>query len=111
MALARKLAVILHRMLADRKPFAFAALRRNRRRSRVFGQVLDTSLPEAKSPRRDDGLGQTAPAPVGLRPRKRRLADLILMDTIRWQPRARCGPALTPYRSECPARQDVVNRD
>jgi len=24
-ALARKLAVILHRMLADRKPFAFAA--------------------------------------------------------------------------------------
>src|SRR6476646_1703291 len=43
---------------------------------------------------------------TGSRSRTRRLAGLILMDTIRWQAlRPSAAPALTPYTSECPARQ------
>jgi hypothetical protein len=40
---------------------------------KAFGRVADTSLPEAESPRRDDGSGQTVAHPVALPPRHRRL--------------------------------------
>ena len=64
-ALARKLAVILHRMWIDGAVFdarkaAFAGGGGVRRRNaRVSGRA-NTSLPEAFVPRRDDGRGQTA---------------------------------------------------
>ena len=64
-ALARKLAVILHRMLADATPFNAARRRPDRRSTTVFGRVTTPGLPEAKSLRRDDGSGQTAIHPVG----------------------------------------------
>ena len=65
-ALARKLAVILHRMLVSATPFnAAAAAADNGRSATVFGWVTTPGLLEAKSPRRDDGSGQTAAHPVG----------------------------------------------
>ena len=88
-ALARKLAVIMHRMLVDGTTFEFAACARpNRRELKSFRAGHDTSLLEAKSPRRDDGSGQTATHPVALRPRIRRLVGLSSQDPIRWRPRA-----------------------
>ena len=59
-ALARKLAVIMHRMLVDGKPFN-SQLPRHKRRDQEFSGGLDTSLPEAKSPRRDED--QVSPCP------------------------------------------------
>ena len=62
-ALARKLAVILHRMLADCTTFvadkAAARATASRRRQYEFGQQKHR-LPGARSRRRDDGSGQVA---------------------------------------------------
>jgi hypothetical protein len=49
----------------------------------------DTSLPEARSRRRDDGSGQTAIRAVGIKPRSRRLVDLSSSNPIRWRPSRR----------------------
>ena len=72
-ALARKLAVILHRMLVDgtsvRSPTAAAADGITEGGDHRVSGGHDTSLPEAKSRRRDDGSGQTATHPVASRPR------------------------------------------
>ena len=84
-ALARKLAVILHRMWVDGTPFAggrpaLPSLRPHRRiRDNSFRAGRNTSLPEAKSLRRDDGRGQTVCSPWRQRPRAIRLAGLILI--------------------------------
>ena len=69
-ALARKLAVILHRMLADAKPFNPTAkadgCRLSKENQSVFGRATTPGLPEAKSLRRDDGSGQAAIREVGI---------------------------------------------
>ncbi len=70
-ALARKLAVVMHRMLADNKPFNPAArtapvAAARSKENTVFGRVTTPGLPEAKSLRRDDGSGQTAIRDVGI---------------------------------------------
>ena len=54
-ALARRLAVIMHRMLADGTPFNGSLTGRG---TTVFGRVTTPGLLEAKSLRRDDGSGQ-----------------------------------------------------
>ncbi len=61
-ALARKLAVIMHRMLARISAVQSGrqALPPNREDKQVFGRVTTPGLPEAKSLRRDDGSGQAA---------------------------------------------------
>ena len=63
-ALARKLAVIMHRMLADGTTFDLPPRRPNRGEFKGSRAGHDTSLLEAKSPRRDDGSGQTVTHPV-----------------------------------------------
>src|SRR3954469_10964413 len=63
----------------------------------------DTSLPEAKSRRRDDGSGQTARWAVALRPRVPRLVGLILTQTP-----SGGGHASTPDRSKT-RRKDVAS--
>ena len=85
-ALARKLAVIMHRMLADGKPFK-PRCSLTGRDTTVFGRVTTPGLLEAKSLRRDDGSGQAAIPPVASRPRFRRLVDLSSSNPIRWRPR------------------------
>ena len=60
-ALARKLAVIMHRMLVDGTEFEFAAAA-PQGEIESFRAGHDTSLPEAKYPRRDDG--QVRPLPT-----------------------------------------------
>src|SRR5215217_3402409 len=83
-ALARKLAVILHRMLADGRPFI---AERAAAAARGRGGAIEGSggprhqPPGARSRRRDDGPGQaasTAAAPRG-RPRFARWAGLLLI--------------------------------
>ena len=96
-ALARKLAVIMHRMLADGTPFNAAAAAPNRREITVFGRVTTPGLPEAKSLRRDDGSGQAVAHQVAHVSTHRRLADLSSSTP------SGGGPAPTPYRSESPA--------
>src|SRR6202161_3801098 len=65
-ALARKLAVILHRMLANATPFNAAMAAAQQETSTTdFERVTTPGLLEAKSPRRDVGSGQTAAHPVG----------------------------------------------
>ena len=62
-ALARKLAVIMHRMLADATAVQSGGQGRSnlsRRINQVFGRATTPGLPEAKSLRRDDGSGQAA---------------------------------------------------
>jgi len=67
-ALARKLAVIMHRMLIDGKPFnpaAGAAGGLTRRVQEFSGQVNDTSLPETDVPSPGRWTGQTVAHLVG----------------------------------------------
>ena len=98
-ALARKLAVILHRMLANGTPFNRRRPRQPNRETRnSFRAGHDTSLPEAKSLRRDDGSGQAAAHQSALRPRTRRLVGLSSSTP------SGGGLAPTPYRSETPAK-------
>ena len=56
-ALARRLAVILHRMWINNTTIRRHGLN-TRERTKYFGRGRDTSHPEAKSRRRDDGSGQ-----------------------------------------------------
>ena len=72
-ALARKPAVIMHRMLADASEFNRPLQRPNEENR--FSAVTTRGLPEAKSLRWDDGSGQTA-IRERTRLRIRRLADL-----------------------------------
>ena len=57
-ALARRLAVIMHRMLADGTPFNARRGSLTGGRQPVFERVTTPGLLEAKSLRRDDGSGQ-----------------------------------------------------
>src|SRR5438034_11259497 len=84
-ALARKLAVILHRMLADATPFNPTAKARQPKQGVSIGSGRATApgSPRAKSPRRDDGSGQAAIREVGSQPRFRRLAGRLLMHPLR----------------------------
>src|SRR5712672_504308 len=67
------------------------------KRSKVFGWATTPAPSEAKSPRRDDGPGQTVAYPVALPPRTRRLVGLPLRTPS-------CGGlAPTTDRSEHPA--------
>jgi len=67
------------------------------KRSKVFGWATTPAPSEAKSPRRDDGPGQTVAHPVALPPRTRRLVGLPLRTPS-------CGGlAPTTDRSEHPA--------
>ena len=83
-ALARKLAVVLHRMLADGTPFDGRARRRSGLRQGGSDEGSGGRRhqpPGARSRRRDDGSGQAATgkaAPRG-RPRVARLADPLLI--------------------------------
>ena len=75
-ALARKLAVVLHRMSLNATTFDFdqpsrCSARRGMNEEEFigFGRVTTPGLPEAESRRRDDGRGQTESSAVALRPR------------------------------------------
>ena len=97
-ALARRLAVIMHRMLADGTPFNAAAAQPNRRDTTVFGRVTTPGLLEAKSLRRDDGSGQAVAHQVAL----------VSTHNVDWSTYPLPTPsggglAPTPYRSETPA--------
>ena len=87
-ALARKLAVILHRMLADGNTIQPRWLQQPNRENSGFRAGHDTSLPEAKSLRRDDGSGQAVIREVGTQCDHAfcRLADLSSMHPIRRRP-------------------------
>src|SRR6266436_5761797 len=63
-------------------------LTREKHRTAFGRRVSDTSLPEARSRRRDDGSGQAAMRVVASDHAHRRLADLSSPNPIRWRPRA-----------------------
>ena len=107
-ALARKLGVILHRMWVDENAvlpgrqggFSRACNRlKGEAKTTVFGRVETPGLPEAKSPRRDDGRGQTAEMLRGDN-------DHAQLDwpassssnPIRWRPRADHGQKSEPAK-------------
>ena len=92
-ALARRLAVIMHRMLADGTPFNPAAttpsLRQlNKESTTVFGRATTPAFPKrSPSPGRWIRSDRNPPS-AHLRPRVRRLVGLSSSDPIRWRPRA-----------------------
>src|SRR4029078_11640040 len=97
-ALARRLAVIMHRMLADGGPFTATAAARCKGDTTVFGRVTTPGLLEAKSLRRDDGSGQAVAHQVAL----------VSTHNVDWSTYplptpSGGGHAPTPYRSETPA--------
>ena len=96
-ALARRLAVIMHRMLPTEHPLS--RLRQpDRRDATVFGRVTTPGLLEAKSLRRDDGSGQAVAHQVAL----------VSTHNVDWSTYplptpSGGGPAPTPDRSETSA--------
>ena len=105
-ALARKLAVVLHRMLADdrsfmaskgRAPERWLEPRRINRRQRGFGRARHQALPE-RSPVAGT-MDQVRPQTAEQRSRRlriNRLADRSSSDPIRQRPRADCGQKQDP---------------
>ena len=65
-------------------------------KSKGFRAGQDTSLPEARSRRRDDGSGQAANMADGTDHAHPRLADLSSSNPIRWRPRADPGQKHDP---------------
>src|SRR4051812_44214844 len=108
-ALARKLAVVLHRMLADGTTFMASNLH-GQQGSPISGcgrlgstggnegsGGLGTSPVRKQVPSRDDGSGQAAYAGAAVRRlRVLRLADRSSSDPIRQRPRADCGQKQDP---------------
>ena len=105
-ALARKLAVVLHRMLADgdnlhgqHSGLAAAVARLNNRRQQQVRAGSAPASPGAKSRRRDDGSGQAAKRGAAFSTTAhQRLVGLVLI-----RPHRAAAPAPTADRSKSSA--------
>ena len=98
-ALARKLAVILHRMLATATPFNDAAAALIGRRNTVFGRPLHTRPSRSEVPA--GTMDQVRPTPIRRRHLRcdhahRRLAGLSSTNPIRRRPLCRPGRSKSP---------------